>query len=206
MSKKYENRDKDHSRVEEPDYGAYYTAKDYVKWTFDGLYELINGKVWKMAPAPGAKHQRASFELTAEFSKVFRRQKCEVFVAPFDVFLTKTGEDELATDTVVEPDLCIICDPSKITERGCMGAPDLVVEILSPSTAKKDLNDKYKLYEQYGIPEYWVVFPREQSIEIFTLQNKKYERWILASKGDVIQSQLFDHLRFNIDDIFPDHR
>lgn len=190
------------NEVREPDYTAYYTAQDYAKWTFEGLFELIKGRVWKMSPAPSASHQRVCFELTSEFSNVFRRKACQVFFAPFDVYLVNEGQSVAQGSTVVQPDLCVICDAQKIEEKGCIGAPDLVVEILSPSTAKKDLNDKYSIYQEFGVKEYWVVFPFDKAITLYVLHEGSFVEHASYAISDRLQSHLFPELSFELSEVF----
>src|ERR1051326_1322062 len=140
--------------VSEPDPSRYYTAREYQQWTYEGLYELIHGKAYKMGPpSPNTNHQSSVISLGSSFFHHFKNEKCTVFVSPFDVYLVKPGEDYKQCRNILEPDVCIICDPDKIKDFGCVGAPDLVVEILSPSTAKRDLKLKYELYEEYGVKE-----------------------------------------------------
>ena len=114
-------------------------------------WELIDGAAYAMSPAPKTNHQRLSFFIALEIGKYLEGRSCEAFSAPFDV--------RLADDTVVQPDLSVICDKSKIDEKGCSGAPDLVVEILSDSTAYKDETEKRLLYERVGVREYWIINP-----------------------------------------------
>jgi Uma2 family endonuclease len=190
--------------VSEPDYSANYTVKDYLSWTFDGLYEIIKGKVWKMSPAPNSDHARIDIDLLRYFLPAFPKNEsgCNVFTAPFDVYLIQKGEPVEKATTVLQPDICVVCDPAKIKKPGCIGAPDLVVEIISPSTAKKDMNDKFNVYEEFGVKEYWVVFPGEKAINIFTLNEGKYKLFKSYSHDDELQSPLFKHLKFMVKEIF----
>jgi Uma2 family endonuclease len=189
--------------VSEPDYSGSYTVKDYLSWTFDGLYEIIKGKVWKMSPAPTSDHQRIDRRIVRKMLPYFPEgENCELFYAPYDVYLIKEGDDLERATTVLQPDVCIVCDPKKIEKRGCIGAPDLVVEIISPSTAKKDMNDKFNIYEEFGVKEYWVVFPGEKAINIYTLVEDKYELFKSYSQDEELQSPLFEHLKFRLEEIF----
>ena len=194
------------NEVNEPEalYGGNYTAKDYLSWTFDELVELIKGKVWKMSPAPTSRHQRISVELSRIFANSFRKHQCTLFHAPFDVYLTHDLDQYKAANTVVQPDLCVICDRTKIKEFGCVGAPDLVVEILSKSTAKKDLNDKYNVYQEFGVKEYWVVFPLEKAITIYALVDGRFEEHGLYNFEDEIGSKLFPELTFGLEEVFTE--
>jgi Uma2 family endonuclease len=115
-----------------------------------------------------------------------RKGKCEVHHAPFDVRFPRNGEtaDEKIY-TVVQPDVCVICDPSKLDDRGCIGAPDLIVEVQSVSTAKRDLNEKFNLYELSGVKEYWVVFPKDQAVTVFCLQEDgRYDQGTIYDKDN----------------------
>lgn len=144
------------------DFSSTYSFADYLKWTFEERLEIIRGKLFKMSPAPHPDHQLLSVELTRNLSNFLWRKPCKLYTAPFDVRLAaKNWRDEEIT-TVVQPDLCIICDPSKVDKRGCLGAPDIVIEILSPGNNKKELSDKYEVYEQAGVKEYWLFAYREK--------------------------------------------
>ena len=127
------------------------------------MTELIRGKIYKMSPAPTSKHQIVVGNLHGIVWNFLRGKSCKVFTAPFDVRLPsapkKKADKEIST--VVQPDLCVICDLEKIDERGCLGAPDWIVEILSKFTSAKDLNEKFSVYEEAGVREYWVVHPQE---------------------------------------------
>jgi Uma2 family endonuclease len=188
--------------AEEPDLSGTYTARDYLNWTFEGLVELIHGKIYKMSPAPTSWHQLILGELLVIFKNILRSHPCTVFVAPFDVYLVKPGQDYKETRNIVQPDLCIICDKEKIRKFGSVGTPDLLVEILSPSTASKDLKQKYELYEEYGVKEYWVVYPGEKVINIYTLENDKYKALKPITVKDKAQSLLFPELSFETEEIF----
>ena len=132
-----------------------------------------------------------------------RKQSCEVYSAPFDVRLSKKKKDKLV-ETVVQPDICVICDNSKLDDRGCLGAPDLIVEILSRSTSKKDLNEKKELYEENGVKEYWVVHPTEGTLIQFVLLNGKYVSTSVYTEGNVLQSDVIDGLHLDLTEIFED--
>ena len=124
-----------------------FTYKEYCSWPEDERWELIDGIAYNMSPAPSSKHQRISGYLYTGLSNFLKQKSCEVFSAPFDVMLPNFPiENEEEIDTIVQPDISVICNPTKIVDRGCLGAPDLIVEILSPSTSKKDLNEKFQLY------------------------------------------------------------
>ena len=188
--------------IEEPDLSGTYTAADYLQWKLQEMVELIRGKIVKMSPAPSSNHQRISIKLSRIFDRHFDDKKCEAFSAPFDVYLVNIGEDCKKTKNIVEPDLCVICDPDKIKSFGCVGAPDLVIEIISPSTSKNDQKDKYELYEEYGVKEYWIVFPETKSVMVFQLVNGKYIASRPFTEIEKIMSRLFPELEVNLAEVF----
>lgn len=115
-----------------------YTYADYLTWKFDERVELIKGKIFKMSPAPSRNHQRIAMALINPISNYFKGEKCEAYFAPFDVRLIDSKKKKSDKDiySVVQPDICVICDPEKLDERGCLGAPDWIIEILSPGNNK----------------------------------------------------------------------
>ncbi|MDR1552412.1 MAG: Uma2 family endonuclease [Prevotellaceae bacterium] len=181
-----------------------YTYADYLTWLDDKRRELIDGII-NMMSAPKIRHQIISGKLVVEFGTIIKRNKgkCEVLHAPTDVRLPKNGEKENnQIYTVVQPDICIVCDLSKLDENGCLGAPDFIAEIQSPSTAKYDLNEKFNLYEAVGVREYWVVFPLDKSIQVFILQaDGKYDKGTLYETGKV-PVHIFDGIEIEMKDIF----
>ena len=188
------------------DFSKRYTYADYLNWHFKERVELIKGWIHKMSPAPRRYHQKVSFNLTLELGNWFDNNECEMYTAPFDVRLQKNkGDSDDNIETVVQPDLSVICDKSKLDDRGCLGAPDLIVEILSPSTAKKDFNDKYYLYQENGVKEYWIVNPDGKSVNIFVLVNNIYQEhsYFEDAKG-IIKSPTFSELEIECQVIFKD--
>lgn len=147
-----------------------YTFADVLTWPDDERAELIDGEVILMAPAPSRGHQGISVELTRQFANYLEGKKCKAYHAPFDVRLfEKDGDTPEDVDTVVEPDITIVCDPSKLDDRGCKGAPDMVVEILSPSTQRHDQLVKLGLYQRAGVREYWIVDPMNKTVRVMLL-------------------------------------
>ena len=176
------------------DLNGSYSYGDYLKWKFQERVEIIKGKIMAMSPAPNRLHQRISMKLTKAFLDVFDSHQCELYVAPFDVrFPDSNGKIK----TVVQPDLCVICDPNKLDEKGCIGAPDLIVEILSPGNSKREMKDKYELYQEQGVSEYWIVRPEEQHIQIYVLENGRYIGVQPVVEGDVVTSIKFPALSFD---------
>lgn len=147
-----------------------YTYADYCTWDDSERWELIEGVPYAMSPAPAPKHQAISGEFHAQLHAFLKGKPCKLFAAPFDVRLNADQDD----DTVVQPDLVVICDRSKIDDKGCKGAPDLVIEILSPSTARHDRIVKFQQYQRAGVREYWIVDPDTKSLQACILENGRY--------------------------------
>ena len=146
-----------------------YTYADYVGWS-DGIrYELIDGYAYAMSPAPTRRHQYVVLELARQIATVLKGTPCCPYIAPFDVRLPRDNEADDDVDTVVQPDISVICDPAKLDERGCRGAPDWIIEVLSPSTSGHDQIVKRALYERVGVREYWLVHPVDNVVTIYVL-------------------------------------
>ena len=200
-------------RVNEPTiaYGKQrYSYADYLTWTDDKMWELIDGIVYAFS-APFLKHARATATFFGKtWSHINRRKgKCEIFTAPFDVRLPINGETvDNKIYNVVQPDICVICDPSKLDERGCIGAPDLIVEVISPSTCKKDINLKLHLYEKTGVKEYWVVYPNDKAVTVFLLQpNGNYDEgttYELINGATKVPVRTLEGLVIELDELFED--
>ena len=181
-----------------------FSYKDYCKWTDDGRWELIDGVEYDMSPAPSRIHQKLSGELFIRIHSVLKDRKCDVYAAPFDVRLPDYAEalDE-EIFTVVQADIVVVCDESKLDERGCMGAPDLVMEILSPDTAAKDMKIKRDLYEKHGVREYWLVHPTDKTFMIYCLrQDKQYANAEIYAGQDIVESTVIEGLKIELTDLF----
>ena len=184
-----------------------YSYADYLTWVFDERLELIKGWIYKMSPAPKRKHQAVSGNLFFEMKKYFNSCNCQVYEAPFDVRLKKNKGSDSEVDTVVQPDISVFCDLTKLDDRGAIDAPDLVVEITSDSTMKKDYNEKFNIYEENGVQEYWIVNPDANSIEIFTLDKHKLESvgvFKIADGAIALSSVMFPDLTVDLIDLFKD--
>lgn len=147
-----------------------YTYADLLRWPADQRWELIEGVAYAMT-APSRRHQGISAELTAQLRTALRGQTCQAYAAPFDIRLPEKDEKGDSVSTVVQPDLSVICDSSKLDNRGCCGAPDFIVEIISPGTASRDLIDKLALYERHGVREYWILHPADRLLMIHLLHD-----------------------------------
>jgi len=153
-----------------------YTYADYLLWQFQERVELIKGKIFKMSPAPLRKHQEIQVEILTQIYNFLKGNPCKVYGAPFDVRLPGRNQlPENQVQTVVQPDICVVCDLTKLDERGCNGAPDLVIEIISVGSAKRDLDEKFHLYEQSGVKEYWIVFPLEKQVSVYVLVGSEFQ-------------------------------
>ena len=195
------------TNIEQLDINQRYTYEDYLTWQFDQMVELIKGKLFKMTPAPGSRHQQVSSRLLQPLLNHFQDSKCQVFHAPFDVRLT-LPKQQSELNTVVQPDICVVCDLEKIDDQGCLGAPDWIIEILSPSSSHKDLHDKFEIYELNGVQEYWIVHPHEGTVLTYFLdENGKYQlpRNKPFTSGEKMASHIFPNLEIEAAPLF-DHK
>ncbi len=192
------------TKLSDLDLNKTYSYADYLLWEFQERVELIKGRIFEMSPAPSRKHQIVSRILNRYLDRYFENHSCGLYYAPFDVRLVnfKKSTEDNKVFTVVQPDLCIVCDEEKLDDRGCIGAPDLVIEILSPGNSKKEMGIKFDLYEENGVKEYWIVEPAENSIFIYTLKDGKYSGLKPCIEGQTITSPLFPELDFEIEKIF----
>lgn len=194
-------------QIEEPDLSGTYSYSDYFNWQWPEVVELIRGKIFKISPAPTSMHQKVSRRLFLPIGNFLKNKKCQLFAAPFDVRLPlspyQMADKEIFT--VVQPDLCVVCDPAKIDERGCLGAPDWIIEILSPHTSSKDLREKFDVYEEARVKEYWVVHPQEQTVLIYILNSKgKYEGKLTPYvRTDRVSPITLPELIINLEEVFP---
>ena len=160
------------TNLDQLDFNKVYTYADYLNWQLRERLELLRGKITLMSPALSQYHQEISTNILGFIWENLRGQSCKVFHAPFDVRLARKNEANELVYTVVQPDICVVCDLEKLDGKGCVGAPDLVVEILSPGNSKKEMRDKYELYEEAGVKEYWIVHPEEALVLPFVLNEE----------------------------------
>jgi len=180
-----------------------YTYADYLTWLDDQRREIIDGFVHLMTPAPSSYHQEYGGNLHTEFRNYLIGKSCKVYSAPFDVRLPKNGDlADGQIDTVVQPDLCIVCNLSKIDDKGCLGAPDLIVEITSPSTTKRDLEYKYQLYQATGVQEYWLLYPNDKTVHVFTLHNGQYQLKGMYHSGNQVPVNIFPGFSIDLHRVF----
>lgn len=194
------------SRVEEPftEYGTY-TYADYLSWDIEEMVELIKGKVFRAAAAaPRRVHQEIFGRVLTKLNIFLEGQKCKAYGAPFDVRLPVKSKKHTDIDTVVQPDICVICDMEKLDDLGCVGAPDLVVEILSPGNNRKELRNKFEVYEESGVKEYWIIHPNEQTLVINFLEKGVYVPSRFFTVGDVVESKVVMGFKLDLDKVFKD--
>ncbi|MDR1727832.1 MAG: Uma2 family endonuclease [Acidobacteriota bacterium] len=158
-----------------------YTYADYCTWDDGERWELIDGVPYLMSPAPGRRHQEISGALFNQLYNFLEDKPCKIYSAPFDVRLAADGED----DTVCQPDIIVVCDKSKLDDKGCKGAPDLVIEVLSPSSTRMDVVVKFEKYREAGVREYWIVSPDERSVQAFLLDGERYYVTVYTDEAPV---------------------
>jgi Uma2 family endonuclease len=180
-----------------------YTYGDYLKWDNGERWELIDGVAYDMTPAPLRIHQEISRELLLQIGNYLRDKSCKLYAAPFDVRLPEGDETDEAVTTVVQPDLVIVCDHSKLDDKGCKGSPDLIVEILSPATARKDLKEKFVRYERSGVKEYWIVDPASKTVTVFRLSfDGRYGRPDVYGEEERVKVEILGDLEVDLQPVF----
>lgn len=183
-----------------------YTYADYLTWMDDVRRELFDGFIKLMTPAPSRQHQKISTNLTSVFWNYLRTKRCEVYHAPSDVRFPKSKD--LTTDkqvyTVLQPDIFVVCDLSKLDDRGCLGAPDMIIEIISPKNSQCDTKDKFKIYQENGVREYWIVSPNDETVTVFVLDEiGKFQFNGLFAGDDKIPVNIFNgDLKIDLTEVF----
>lgn len=208
MAGSYHNlaEDKKVFSLEDIDLSLTYSYANYLTWLFDDRVELIKGKVFKMSPAPSPLHQEISASISSSLYSYLKDKPCKIYYAPFDVRFPKESKADKDIYTVLQPDICVICDPAKIDSRGCIGAPDIVIEILSPGNNRMELLNKYRVYEEFGVKEYWVVSPGEKTLLKYTLDSEgKYRPSKLFTLSEKIYSEVLPGFELDLDGVFGDY-
>lgn len=181
-----------------------YTLADALTWEEDKRIELIYGGPVMMSP-PVRAHQKASIELLAQLHDYLKGKKCEVYHAPFAVRpFERDGDSPEDVDTLVEPDITVVCDPSKLDDIGCKGAPDLIMEILSPSTQRHDKLTKFNLYQRAGVREYWIVDPASKSVQVFVLEDGHYAAKDFGASGDKLKVNILEGCAIDLSQVFSE--
>jgi Uma2 family endonuclease len=183
-----------------------YTYADYLTWMDNVRRELYDGIINLMTPAPSRKHQRISTNLVSIFWNFLRHKSCEVYHAPSDVRLPKGKQIKSNTQihTVLQPDIYVICDLSKMDDKGCLGAPDLIIEIVSPNDSKRDVKDKFEIYQEHCVREYWIVNPNDENVTVFFLdKNGKFQFTGMYAGDDKIPVNIFNgDLSIDLTEVF----
>lgn len=192
---------KNHLKEPIAGYGPYSYA-DYLNWDLEEMVEIIKGRLFKMHAAPKRIHQKISVHIASDLFQFLKGKTCEVYEAPFDVRLPKKSNRNEDIFTVVQPDICVICDPNKLDEAGCIGAPDLIIEILSKGNNKKELLYKYEVYLESGVKEYWIIHPEEQTLLIYILQDGKYVPSKLFTSGESVNSKAIEGFSLDLELLF----
>jgi Uma2 family endonuclease len=191
--------------IDDLDFSKTYTYADYLLWRFEERLELIRGKIFKMSPAPSGNHQTITLNIAGDLNQFLKGKSCKVYISPFDVRLVRGETSDKKVKTVVQPDVCVICDLHKLADtRSCLGAPDLVVEILSPGNNAKEIKIKYDLYEEFGVREYWVVYSDELSLLKYVLNEdgKFAAEGRPLTLGDKITTTILPGFELSLDDVF----
>jgi len=182
-----------------------YTYADYLSWNDNERWELIEGTAHNMTPAPSRVHQEVSAALLSKFYGYLKEKSCKVYAAPFDVRLPFENEKDEDIKTVVQPDIVVECDKSKLDDRGCKGAPDLIIEITSPTTSRLDLKDKFNLYEKAGVREYWIADPIGKTVMVFKRgEEGRYDRPDMYAEEDEIQVGIFKDLKVDLKEVYSE--
>lgn len=179
------------------------TYGDYLTWPDTERWELIDGEAYAMTPAPTTDHQTVLVNFCVPIGSFVKGHKCRLFVAPYDVLLPIGNEADKDVKTVVQPDVIVVCDPEKITRRGCRGAPDWVIEILSPSTASRDQILKRRRYEKAGVKEYWICNPTDRVIFVYRLHKNKLGLFEIYDDKAKIEVATLPGLTLDCSEVFP---
>jgi Uma2 family endonuclease len=178
-----------------------YSWRDYLGWPADERFELVDGAPYAMSPAPRRRHQEIGGALFSQLYTALKESGCHVFIAPFDVKLSPDEMDE--APTVVQPDITVTCDDSKLTEQGMSGAPDLIIEIVSPDSGLADRGRKFDLYRRYGVREYWIADQEEQLVEVYLLTpEKEYRRAGVYGPTQTLSCSVVDNVNVDLSEVF----
>ena len=180
-----------------------FTYADYLSRDDKESWEIINGEAYNMSPAPPTIHQLISGELYLQIGNQLKGKPCRVIPAPFDVRLPLGYEHQEDIENIVQPDISVVCDKTKLDDKGCLGAPDLIIEIISPSSSRKDRMEKFFLYERMGVKEYWLVSPEDKIVEVFILEpDGKYSRPGIYSESDIVPLNILNDIKVDLSSVF----
>lgn len=181
-----------------------FTYADYCSWPEGERWELIDGEAFSMAPAPARRHQEVVVELLAQIHQALTEGPCRVYVAPFDVRLPERREADELIETVVQPDIAVVCDPDKLDDKGCRGAPDWIIDVLSPRTAVMDQIRKRALYEHHGVKEYWLVHPTDRLLFVYVLEGTGYGAPIIQATNETTAVDCLPRMEIDWEKVFPE--
>ncbi|WP_297423166.1 Uma2 family endonuclease [Clostridium sp.] len=176
-----------------------YTYKDYLTYNENERIEIIDGEIINMSPALGRIHQKIITEILGELRNYIKsnNSSCEVYPAPFDVILKNDDEEVLNSKNIVQPDISLICDKNKLTDKGCTGSPDMIVEVVSPFNPRNDYIKKLNLYEQFKVKEYWIVNPMRKTILVYILTDIGYDAPMSYTFQDSIKVNIYGNLEID---------
>ena len=180
-----------------------YTYKDYLTYDEDEKLEIIDGQIYNMSPAPSRVHQEIISALVVDIGNYIKSNKgqCKVYPAPFDVVLKDDEEDTINSKNIVQPDISVICDRSKLTDKGCTGSPDMIVEVISPFNPSNDYVRKLNLYEKYKVKEYWIINPMRKNVLVYTLMDNGYDAPLTYTFQDKIKVNIYEDLEIDFKSI-----
>ncbi len=194
------------TNINQLDFTKQYSYAEYLKWEFKERIELIKGYLYKMSPAPARRHQELVWNFSMQIDKYLRNKPCKAYFAPFDVRLPRNINDKDSPKiTVLQPDICIVCDLSKLDDKGCDGAPDLIIEVLSPGNSDKEMKLKYDVYEEAGVREYWIVQPEYRNVLIYVLDDSgKFVGKHPLTASDFLTPTIFPDFQIDLSEAFAE--
>ncbi|MCT8975536.1 Uma2 family endonuclease [Clostridium sp. CX1] len=180
-----------------------YTYEDYLNFKDTEPIEIIDGRILAMSPAPSRIHQKIILKLSTSIENYIQSNngECEIYPAPFDVILKNDDEDVTYSKNIVQPDISVICDKNKLTDKGCVGSPDMIVEVISPFNPSNDYVRKLNLYEQFKVKEYWIVNPMEKNVLVYTLTDNGYNAPKVYSFSDKVKVNIYDNLEIDFNSL-----
>lgn len=180
-----------------------YTYEDYLKFPEGTIAEIIDGRISAISPAPSRIHQKILTNLIVKLDNHIKANNgdCEVYPAPFDVILKSEDEEIPSSKNIVQPDISVICDKNKLADKGCVGSPDMIIEIVSPFNSRDDYIKKLNLYEQFKVREYWIVNPVKKSILVYTLSEHGYEMPDSYTFNDKVKVGIYNNLEIDFNSL-----
>jgi len=180
-----------------------YTYKDYLTYDENERIEIIEGEIINMNPAPSRIHQEIISELHFKLKEYIKSNNgsCKVYPAPFDVILKDDDDEVINSKNIVQPDISVICDKNKLTEKGCTGSPDMIVEVISPYNPSNDYVRKLNLYEKFKVKEYWIVNPTRKNILVYVLTENGYDAPITYAFSDKVKVNIYDNFEIDFNSI-----